>query len=103
MQNKKLKQILVLALPLLLKYVFFFVFVDWRVFDSEDIKEDVIFFGLIALLIQTKLFQKQFFKTLLLFVYLLYIVLETTSYLAVSSTFSSSYMYLFASQDKQMK
>ena len=94
MRNKKIKQIIILALPLLLKYVFFFVFVDWRVFDSEDIKEDVIFFGLIALLIQTKLFQKHFFKTLLLFVYLLYIVLETTSYLAVSSTFSSSYMYL---------
>ena len=94
MRNKKLKLILILALPILLKYVFFLVFVDWGVFDNEDIKEDVIFFALIALLIHTNFFQKQIFKNLLLLIYVFYVVLETTSFLAVSSTFSSSYMYL---------
>lgn len=89
-----LKQLFVLALPLLLKYLFFIIFVDWDVFDSEDIREDGIFFIFITVIIYTKLFQKQILKDLLLVVYVLYFILETTSYLAVSSTFSSSYMYL---------
>lgn len=94
MRKKRLKLIFILALPILLKYVFFLVFVDWGVFDVGDVKEDIIFFGLITLLIHTELFQKQVFKYLLLLVYVFYVVLETTSFLAVSSTFSSSYMYL---------
>lgn len=94
MKVKRVKNILLLSLPLLFKYIFFLVFVDWGVFDVEDIREDFLFFGLVALLIHTKFFKKSFLKNFLLFVYVFYFVLETTSYLAVSSTFSSSYMYL---------
>ncbi|WP_375236179.1 phosphoethanolamine transferase [Winogradskyella sp.] len=94
MRSKLFKQILVLSIPLLFKYLFFLVFVDWGVFDKNDLIEDVIFFILIAVLIHTEFFQKSIFKHLLIFAYIFYVVLETTSYLAVSSTFSSSYMYL---------
>ncbi|MFD1063342.1 phosphoethanolamine transferase [Winogradskyella litorisediminis] len=92
--NNLLKQLVYLASPLILKYLFFFLFVDWDVFNIEDIKEDIIFFILIAVLVHSKFFQKSFLKNILLVVYILYFILETTSYLAVSSTFSSSYMYL---------
>lgn len=94
MRNKIFKYIVLLSLPLVLKYLFFLVFVDWDVFDKNDGIEDVIFFGLITVLAFTKLFQNTIFRNLLILFYVFYVVLETTSYLAVSSTFSSSYMYL---------
>ncbi|SHG49477.1 phosphoethanolamine transferase [Winogradskyella jejuensis] len=101
MKSKLTKHLLLLALPLLLKYVFFLVFVDWDVFDKGDIKEDIIFFVLVALLLCTRFFQNKYLKVVLLFLYIFYIVLETTSYLAVSSTFSSSYMYLLLESGTQ--
>lgn len=94
MNNKRLKHILILALPLVFKYLLFLVFVDWDVFNAEDLGEDIFFFCIITTLVFSKFFQKVFLKNVVLFIYVFYIILETTSYLAVSSTFSSSYMYL---------
>ena len=59
MQHKRVKQILLLALPLLFKYIFFLVFVDLDVFDIIDVKEDLLFFAIVALLIYTPLFQNK--------------------------------------------
>ncbi|TCK66839.1 heptose-I-phosphate ethanolaminephosphotransferase [Winogradskyella wandonensis] len=94
MTLRLIRHLFLLATPLILKYLFFLVFVDWGVFDHEDLVEDAIFFCSVSLLIHIQFFQNKLFNNLLLFVYIFYVVLETTSYLAVSSTFSSSYMYL---------
>lgn len=94
MKNKILKHCGILLLPLLVKYVLFLFFVDYDVYNASDLREDILFYVIILLLLHTKLFQNKALKALLLFGYVLYFVLETTSYLAVSSTFSSSYMYL---------
>jgi len=94
MKYKVLKQFLVLALPIVCKYLLFIIFVDWDVFNAEDFREDIIFFFIIAAFIFSKFFQKAVFKNIILLIYILCVILETTSYLAVSSTFSSSYMYL---------
>ncbi len=91
---KSINSILFLAFPLLLKYVFLLCFIDWSLFDVQDFIEDIFFFIIIVLLVHSSIKKKQFFKDVLFFVYLFYLVLETTSYMAVSSNFSSSFMYL---------
>lgn len=94
MKIEAFRSILILALPFLVKYIFLFVFVDFNVFDNEDIKEDILFFILIIVMLHTKLFKNVLLRNILIFSCIFYIVLETSSYLAVSSTFSSSFMYL---------
>lgn len=91
---KRFKFIFVLSLPLLCKYAFLLLFVDWNLFELEDILEDLLFFIVIVLLPFIKQLNKPFFSNFVCFIYVLYIILETTSYIAVSSNFSSSFMYL---------
>jgi len=91
---KNINTIALLVFPLVLKYVFLLCFIDWVLFDIQDVLEDVCFVILMGLLIYSDLRTKQFFKDTLLMLYLLYLVIETTSYMAVSSNFSSSFMYL---------
>ena len=91
---KQLNFFFILILPLVFKYIFLFFFIDLELFDLEDILEDIFFFFAIILLFQSKIFKKQFFADALYVIYIFYFILETTSYIAVLSNFSSSYMYL---------
>ncbi|TXG34558.1 phosphoethanolamine transferase [Seonamhaeicola maritimus] len=63
--------------------------------------EDVLFcFSIIAIYFGN-IFKRQFLYDLLSLTYLFYFVLETTSYIAVSSNFSSSYMFLLIESNKE--
>lgn len=96
-----LRGIIVLSLPLLVKYIYLLFFIDWDLFNSKDIREDLLFFLIIVLLFYGNPFKKQIWSDLLCFVYILYFILETSSYIAVSSNFSSSYMYLLLDSNNQ--
>ncbi len=98
--RNSLKNLFVLSIPLLIKYLFLFLFIDFDLFDIEDIIEDITFFIIISLLIYFPILKKQYFVDFVWIVYLLYVLLEGTSYLAVSSNFSSSYMYLLIDSNK---
>ncbi len=98
---KQLQYVFILSLPLLCKYIFLFFFIEWDLFDSEDVWEDLVFFLGVVLLVYNNVLKKQFFLDVLSFIYVLYFILETTSYIAVSSNFSSSYMYLLLESNKQ--
>jgi heptose-I-phosphate ethanolaminephosphotransferase len=91
---KRFKFIFILSLPLLCKYFFLLLFIDWNLFDFQDVIEDMLFFLFIVLLFIIKPINKQYYTDFVCFIYVLYVILETTSYMAVSSNFSSSYMYL---------
>lgn len=97
---KQLNFFFILILPLVFKYIFLFFFIDLELFDLEDILEDIFFFFAIILLFQSKIFKKQFFADALYVIYIFYFILETTSYIAVLSNFSSSYMYLLIDSNK---
>jgi heptose-I-phosphate ethanolaminephosphotransferase len=81
--------------------VFLLFNIEWDLFDLKDVKEDLIFFTAIFLVLWSDFFKKQFFRDAICFIYIFYFVLETTSYIAVSSNFSSSYMYLLLESNKQ--
>ena len=98
---KHFKYILIFSIPLVLKYIFLLVFIEWELFSFEDVIEDILFLIGIYLLAISNPFKKRFFVDLLCFLYLFYLVLETASYMAVSSNFSSSYMYLLIESNKQ--
>ncbi len=101
---KRIKGILVLAFPLVLKYIFLLCFIDWVLLDVQDLVEDIFFFIIILLLINSGIKRNHLLKNILFFIYLFYLVLETTSYMAVSSNFSSSFMYLLlGSNPDEMK
>ena len=91
---KRFKFIFILSIPLLCKYVFLLFFIDWNLFDFQDVAEDVLFFVIMVLLLFSKPINKQYFTNFVCFIYVLYVILETASYMAVSSNFSSSFMYL---------
>ncbi|MFS4482099.1 phosphoethanolamine transferase [Hyunsoonleella sp. 2307UL5-6] len=88
------KNISFLVLPLILKYLFLVSFIDWVLLDIQDVLEDVLFFVVILLIFYSRITKKQLVKDVVCLLYLFYLVLETTSYIAVSSNFSSSFMYL---------
>ncbi|ULC58998.1 phosphoethanolamine transferase [Flaviramulus sp. BrNp1-15] len=81
--------------------MFLIIFIEWDLFNIEDIKEDILFYLGILFLSFSNLINNRFFANSLYFVYILYVILETTSYIAVSSNFSSSYMYLLLESNKQ--
>lgn len=96
-----LKGIIVLSLPLLVKYIYLSLFIDWNLFNSKDIREDLLFFFGVILIFYGNPIKKQIWSDLLCFVYIIYFILETSSYIAVSSNFSSSYMYLLLDSNNQ--
>ncbi|TYA86793.1 phosphoethanolamine transferase [Seonamhaeicola marinus] len=96
------KNLLLLSIPLILKYIFLLLLVDIYFIEIGDVKEDILFFTVIvALFSMLKFMRKQLFYDVLTFSYLLYFILETTSYIAVSSNFSSSYMFLLLESNKE--
>lgn len=86
--------------PLLLKYVFLISFIDLRLVYYGDVLEDIFFVLSVLSVLYSGILKKQFLLSLLYTLYALYFVLETTSYLAVSSNFTSSYMYLLIESNK---
>lgn len=98
---KHVKFIFVLSLPLVFKYIFLLLFIEWSLLDFNDFKEDFLFFLGIIILLYSKVLKKQFYIDVVCLIYVLYFILETTSYMAVSSNFSSSYMYLLLESNKQ--
>ncbi|MEL0456922.1 phosphoethanolamine transferase [Flavobacteriaceae bacterium SZ-1-7] len=87
-----------LLIPLFLKYLFILIFGDIKVVFYVDILEDIIFFLIISFAFNISRFL--FYRLTLLLLYVLYFILETTSYLAVSANFSSSYMYVLIETTK---
>ncbi|WOD42903.1 phosphoethanolamine transferase [Hwangdonia lutea] len=77
------------------------IFIDWNLLGREDVIEDFLFCLTVVLLLYGNVLKKQFLVDALCFFYVWYFVMETTSYLAVSSNFSSSYMYLLLESNKQ--
>lgn len=92
--NRILKNILIFILPLLLKYAFLFMFKDSESFDAEDFHEDILFCLFIFFVAYFVAGTNKFLTKATYLVYILYFVLEATSYMAVSTNFTSSYMYL---------
>lgn len=91
---KHFRGYLVFSLPLLFKYLFLWVFIDLYLFEKGDLLEDFLFCFAILTVLSIDVFRKQFFINIIFILYLLYFILETTSYIAISSNFSSSYMFL---------
>ena len=94
MKRYQYKSILFLLLPLLLKYIFLVFFIEIDLIEIRDVFEDVLFFFIIVSIFYSNVLKRQFLVDFLCVLYLLCIVLETTSYMEVSSNFSSSYMFL---------
>jgi heptose-I-phosphate ethanolaminephosphotransferase len=97
---KKYSFFLLLSLPLLLKYVFLLIFIDFDLLEIGDMFEDMLFYMFVVFVFYANIFKKQIFVNIIYIIYLLYFVLETTSYMAVSSNFSSSYMYLLIESNR---
>ncbi|WP_344788914.1 phosphoethanolamine transferase [Postechiella marina] len=76
------------------------LFIDWKLFDLQDIVEDVVFFiGVVFLFYAASIKGNGLINLVSLF-YVSYVVLETVSYMAISSNFSSSFMYLLLESNK---
>ncbi len=89
---------LLFLVPLLLKYIFIFVFGDYELLFLRDFLEDFVFYIFICLAIN--ILKGKLFKLFLIVVYVFYFFLEGASYLAVSSNFSSSFMYVLVESSK---
>ena len=94
MSFKSYKYCLFLLLPLFLKYLFLGLFVNLGLVEAGDVLEDALFFVAMLSFASTHILKRQLLKDVFHIVYVMYFVLETTSYMAVSSNFTSSYMFL---------
>ena len=102
--NKKLKTYIIFGLPILIKYIFLFIFVGIYYFNFKDLIEDLLFFIIILILFYNNTLNNRFLANSLIVVYIFNYILEGTSYLAVSSNFTSSYMYvLIESNQAELK
>lgn len=88
-------------IPILLKYLFLAFFIDLSLIEGSDILEDLFFFFATVTILYTNIFNKQFFIDAICIFYVGYFALETTSYMAVSSNFTSSYMFLLIESNQQ--
>ncbi|MFI1770925.1 phosphoethanolamine transferase [Thalassobellus citreus] len=100
MKFKQYKNFIIFLLPFIFKYIFIYSFSELSYIEDGEIKEDLLFCLLMGVLFCSNVFKRHFFNTLICFIYILYFVLETSSYMAVSSNFSSSYMYLLIESNK---
>jgi heptose-I-phosphate ethanolaminephosphotransferase len=78
-----------------------YFFSDFYYIQNGDFREDFLFCLSILAIFYSNVLRKQIFKDFLLFLYLFYFVIETTSYIAISSNFSSSYMFLLIETNQQ--
>jgi len=91
---KPYKFFIVFFLPLFFKYLFLYFFSDLYFIENGDFREDVSFCLIILAIFYSDVLKRQIFIDFLWFLYIFYFVLETASYIAVSSNFSSSFMFL---------
>ncbi|UKM64642.2 sulfatase-like hydrolase/transferase [Flavobacteriaceae bacterium GSB9] len=77
------------------------LFVDWSVVEIGDLCEDFLFFMSLVLLLVSNILKSRFFTNALCFLYVFYIALETTSYIAISTNFTSSYMFLLIESNQR--
>ena len=102
--NKKLYTYFIFSLPILIKYIFLLIFVGTYYFNFKDLIEDLFFFIIILILYYNNTLNIRFLANSLIVVYIFNYILEGTSYLAVSSNFTSSYMYvLIESNQAELK
>jgi len=94
------KELVLIFTPFLLKYVFLLIFIDFGLLAIGDFIEDIIFSSLISILLFSSIGKIKLVRQTLLFFYVLYFILETVSYLAVSSNFTSSFMYILIESSK---
>lgn len=97
---KKNRTLLIFLLPLFLKYSFLLAIVGYKLLNYEDVLEDLIFCIIVYVALHSSIFKKQFYSIGVLIVYVFYFALEGASYLAVSSNFSSSFMYVLIESSK---
>lgn len=97
---KKIKPFLILLSPFFLKYIFLFVTISYKLLDYEDVFEDLIFCGIVYVALNCSMFKKQFYANCILVLYVFYFTLEGASYMAVSSNFTSSFMYVLIESSK---
>lgn len=98
--NKELRLNLFIFLPLLCKYIFLLIFVDLILIGFQDLLEDIFFFIIILGLLNLNIAKIWFIKNSVILIYIFYFVLETGSYIAISSNFTSSYMYVLIESSK---
>lgn len=101
MKTNPYKFFIIFLLPLLFKYLFLYVFLDLYYVEYGDFREDLLFCFSIIVIFFCNIFKKQIFIDFLFLLYVTYFVLETTSYIAVSSNFSSSFMFLLIESNHQ--
>jgi heptose-I-phosphate ethanolaminephosphotransferase len=89
---KNIKPYIILLFPIVLKYLFLLIFSDFERFSFADFYEDLIFFIIVSLALNIS--KKRVYTLSILVIYVIYFVLEGTSYLAVHSNFTSSFMYV---------
>lgn len=87
-----------LFFPLLCKYIFIVLFLGFELITGDEIIEDLIFYLLILILVVS--IRKSLIALFFVAVYVFYFILETTSYIAVSSNFTSSFMYVLIETSK---
>ncbi|MGZ0014902.1 phosphoethanolamine transferase [Yeosuana sp. AK3] len=75
-------------------------FIDLYFIEDGDFKEDILFYFSIIAIFYSNLLKRQVFIDFICFLYVLYFILETTSYMAISSNFSSSYMFVLIESNK---
>lgn len=97
---KKITTFLIFLLPLFLKYSFLLAIVGYRLLNYEDVLEDLIFCFIIYVVLHRSIFKKPFYSNSILILYVFYFALEGASYLAVSSNFTSSFMYVLIESSK---
>ncbi|XMO87154.1 phosphoethanolamine transferase [Algibacter sp. AS12] len=90
--NKLLETLILYSIPLLSKYIFIFFFGDIELIIWIDILEDILFY--VFVLNFLVFFKYKLICNLLLFFYILYFIIETSSFIAVSSNFTSSFMFV---------
>lgn len=98
--NKKVYTYFIFSLPILIKYIFLLIFVGSYYFDFKDLIEDLFFFSIILILYYNNTLRNKFLANSLIVIYIFNFILEGTSYLAVSSNFTSSYMYVLIESNK---
>ncbi|MBT8393882.1 MAG: sulfatase-like hydrolase/transferase [Bacteroidia bacterium] len=91
---KRIGKYLIFVSPLLLKYIFILVFAGYNLLSTEDTVEDLFFCLIIGIILYVDILEKKLFNNLLLVIYVIYFILEGTSYLSVNSNFTSSFMYV---------
>ncbi len=95
-----LKEFLLILLPLFLKYFYLNLFIDLDLVKNGDYLEDFVFSILVFVLLTFGTLKFKFIRYVVIFFYGFYYIIETISYIAVSSNFSASFVYVLIESSK---